>query len=49
MRIVENSIATVIALLAPIVLIYSWFFYATKLRKEPPGWRSRLTPCFGFS
>ena len=43
MRIVENSIATVIALLAPVALIYSWFFYITKLRKQHPGWQSRLT------
>jgi len=43
MEIVRNYIATMIALLAPVALIYSWVFYVTKLRKDPPNWRSRLT------
>jgi hypothetical protein len=40
---IENFVGTVIALLGPAALIYSWFFYMTKLRKESPGWRRRLT------
>ena len=32
-----------IIFLAPVALIYSWHFYFTQMRKEPTGWRNRVT------
>jgi|ERR1017187_7613616 hypothetical protein len=39
----ENLIATVIILLAPAGLIYSWAFYLRRMRREPTKWRNRAT------
>jgi hypothetical protein len=38
-----NLIATVIIVLAPAGLIYSWTFYLTRMKREPTGWRHRVT------
>lgn len=38
-----NVVATIIILLAPVGLIYSWAFYFTKMRGEPTGWRHHVT------
>ena|ERR1700687_2039292 len=40
---VEANIAFFIALLAPIGLIYGWRFYFTRIRREPAGWRNRIS------
>jgi hypothetical protein len=40
---VENDIAAVIALLAPVGLIYGWYFYSARIRHEPAGSRNRIT------
>jgi hypothetical protein len=40
---VENDIAGVIALLAPVGLIYGWHFYFTRIRHEPAGWRNGIS------
>ena len=32
-----------IIFLAPVALIYSWHFYFTQMRKEPTGWRNRVS------
>jgi hypothetical protein len=40
---VENIIATVIILLAPVGLLYGWIFFWTRLRHEPQGWRTWVT------
>jgi hypothetical protein len=40
---VENDIAGLIALLAPLGLIYGWYFYFTRIRCEPTGWRNRIS------
>ncbi len=40
---IENDIATVIVLLAPIALIYGWCVYVTNVRKEHSSWRSRFS------
>jgi hypothetical protein len=39
----SNLIATVIVLLAPVGLIYSWIFYSARMRREPTSWRHRAT------
>ena len=40
---VGNTIGIVLILLAPVGLVYSWFFYSTRMKKEPTGWRKRVT------
>jgi hypothetical protein len=40
---VENTIGVVFILLAPVGLVYSWFFYLTRMKKEQTGWRKRVT------
>jgi hypothetical protein len=40
---VENIILTVLVLLAPIGLSYSWFFYFTRMSWSESGWRGRIT------
>jgi hypothetical protein len=40
---IEGDVAAIIALLAPVGLIYSWYFYLVKIRKEPAGWRNRMS------
>jgi hypothetical protein len=40
---VENVLVTAIILLAPVGLIYGWFFYMTRMKKESTGWRKRIT------
>ena len=40
----ENLVATIIILLAPAGLVYSWAFYLRRMRREPTtGWRNRAT------
>ena len=39
----EELISTIITLLAPVGLIYSWFFYFARIRKEPSRWRNRAS------
>ena len=39
----EFALSTIVILAAPVGLIYSWFFYLTRMRREPAGWRSRVT------
>jgi hypothetical protein len=43
MRAVENTIATVLILLAPLGLLYGWFFYLKRMRREPRSWRSLIS------
>lgn len=43
MRPFENVVIIIFVLLAPVGLVYSWFFYWTKMRKESPSWRRRFT------
>jgi len=38
-----NGLSTIAILLAPAGLLYSWFFYFTRMRKEPAGWRNRAS------
>ena len=39
-----NFVATIIILLAPVGLIYSWAFYLRRMRREPTtSWRNRAT------
>jgi hypothetical protein len=40
---VEMDIAGIIALLAPVGLIYGWYFYFNRIRREPAGWRNRIS------
>jgi hypothetical protein len=40
---IEMDILGLIALLAPVALIISWYFYFTRMRKAPPSWRDRVT------
>jgi hypothetical protein len=40
---VENMIATLIILLAPVGLLYGWFFYLKRMRHEPRSWRTWIT------
>jgi hypothetical protein len=39
----ENMIATVLILLAPVGLLYGWFFYLKRMRHEPRSWRKWIT------
>ena len=39
----ENLVATIIIILAPAGLIYSWVFYLTRMRREPARWRHWVT------
>jgi hypothetical protein len=39
----QNDIAGLIVLLAPVGLIYSWYFYLAKIQKEPASWRNRIS------
>jgi hypothetical protein len=41
--VIGNDIAGIIALIAPVGLVYSWYFYFTRMRKAPLGWRGRIT------
>lgn len=43
MTLTENTIATVLVLLAPVGLIYGWFFCWTRMRHESGNWRNRIT------
>jgi hypothetical protein len=40
---IEYDFAGIVALLAPVALICSWYLYLTKTRREPFTWRSSLT------
>jgi hypothetical protein len=40
---IEMDVLGFIALLAPVGLVYSWYFYWTRMRKAPPHWRDRVT------
>lgn len=40
---IEMDILGLIALLAPVGLIYGWNSYFTRIRKEPAGWRNRAS------
>jgi hypothetical protein len=40
---ISNTIATVLILISPAGLIYGWFFYLTRIRRELPNWRNRVT------
>jgi hypothetical protein len=40
---VESDVAAFIVLLAPVGLIYGWYFYFTKIRPEPATWRNRIS------
>lgn len=40
---IDNDIATVVVILAPIGLIYGWYVYVTSIRRERSGWRSRFS------
>ena len=40
---VENDIAGFFVLVAPAGLIYGWYFYFTRIRREPAGWRNRVS------
>lgn len=40
---IEGDIAGLIALLAPVGLIYGWYLYFTKIRHESLGWRNRVS------
>jgi hypothetical protein len=42
LRAAEGMIATVVVLLAPIGLLYGWFFYWTRMRYESRSWRNRI-------
>lgn len=39
----EDVVATIIVILAPAGLIYSWVFYLTRMRREPTTWRHWVT------
>ncbi len=38
MSALEDTIITVIVLLAPVGLVYGWYFYFARMSKEPLGW-----------
>ncbi len=38
-----NDVAELIALFAPVGLVYSWYFYFTHMRKAALGWRDGVT------
>jgi len=40
---IDGDIGAVIVLLGLVGLIYSWYFYFAKIRKEPVGWRNRVS------
>ena len=40
---VENNLAGIVVILAPVGLIYSWYFYFSKLRREPSRWRNKIS------
>jgi hypothetical protein len=39
----ENVLAGLVAVAAPIGLLHSWYFYFAKLRRGPSDWRNRVT------
>jgi hypothetical protein len=43
MTFTESAIETILVLLVPIGLLYGWFFYLTRMRREPRSWRNRIT------
>jgi len=43
MMLVGNTVGVVLILLAPVGLVYSWWFYLTRMKKEHTGWRKRIT------
>jgi hypothetical protein len=40
---IANDLAGLVVVLAPVGLIYAWYFYFAKFGREPSGWRSRIT------
>jgi len=38
-----NIVSFVLVLLAPVGLLYSWWFYLTRMAEEQTGWRKRVT------
>jgi hypothetical protein len=38
-----NDILGLVIVLAPVGLIYGWHFYFATIRREPPGWRNRIS------
>lgn len=43
MSTIQNTIVTVIVLLAPVGLAYGWYFYFAKMSGERSRWRGRVT------
>jgi hypothetical protein len=39
----ENVIVTVLVLLAPVGVVYSWYFYLKRMPWNSSGWRGRFT------
>lgn len=39
----ENAITTAVILLAPVGIVYGWFFCATRIRREDASWRNRAS------
>jgi hypothetical protein len=39
----QMNLETLIVLLASVGLIYSWYFYFSRIRREVAGWRNRVT------
>lgn len=39
----SNAVGTALVLLAPVGLIYSWWFYGTQMSWKSSGWRGRLS------
>lgn len=39
----ENAVMVVVILLAPVGLIYGWFFALSRMETESPSWRNRIS------
>lgn len=39
----ENTIVTALILLGPVGILYGWFLWATRLRREDWSWRNRIS------
>ena len=39
----ENAITSGMILLAPVGILYGWFFCATRMRREGANWRNRVS------